>query len=101
LPSTSHWAFPFRVEDGVIATVEQDSAEEIQQNIEAVLNTIVGTRIDAPDFGVPDETFSTQSPNPSVAVYLAAVENAEPRASLLGQATVEGIVRRIVLKETA
>ena len=81
------FAMPFRVESGVVVEVEQDSTEEIQQCVEAVLRTIVGTRLlDAPDFGVPDETFVQQMPSPSADVYVAAIEEQEPRARVLGRA---------------
>lgn len=101
MPSVPHFAAPFRVENGAVATVEQDSPEEIAQCVEAVLNTMVGSRIEAPGYGIPDETFKTQAPNPSIAVYLAAVEEAEPRAVLLGQAQLEGMIRRIALRVEA
>lgn len=97
MASVSHFAMPFRVENGAVVTVEQDSIEEITQCVEACCHTLIGSRIDAPGYGVPDETFKTQTPNPSPAFYLAAVEEAEPRAHLLGQATLEGLIRRIVL----
>jgi phage baseplate assembly protein W len=97
--SIPHIAFPLRIENGQVATVEQDSVDEVRQNVLAVLNTIVGSRIDAPEYGVPDETFTRQSRNRSADAYLRAVEDAEPRARLLGEAEIEGMIRRIVLKE--
>lgn len=98
MASAPHFAMPFRVENGSVVTVEQDSIEEITQCVEACCHTLIGSRIDAPEYGIPDESFKTQVPNPSAAVYLAAIEEAEPRAHLLGEATVEGLIRRIVLR---
>jgi phage baseplate assembly protein W len=94
-----HLAAPFRVENGRVATVEQDSPEEIRQCILACLRTKIGSRLEAPDYGVPDQTFKRQSRNPSAAVYLRAVEEAEPRARLLGSAQVEGLIQRVLLEQ--
>jgi phage baseplate assembly protein W len=99
LPSVPHLAFPFRVEDGSVATVEQNSPEEIRQCVLAVLKTKIRSRIEEPDYGIPDETFKRQSPRPSVDVYVRAVEEAEPRAHLLATAEVEDLVERVILKE--
>lgn len=96
-----HISHPFRVSGGSIAVVDQGSIEEIEDCVEACVNTIVGTRLDAPDYGVPDEAFKQLSPNPSVAAYLAAVDEAEPRASVLGKARVEGMIEKVILESRA
>jgi len=98
LPELPHFRAPFSLSGGSFAAVEQDSPEEIAQCVEAVCKTFVGSRIDAPDYGIRDETFTTQTPSPSVAAVVAAVEEAEPRAHVLGTGVVEGMVRRIVLR---
>jgi phage baseplate assembly protein W len=95
-----HYTTPFRIVNGEIAVVEQDSIEDIEQCVEAVLRTIVGTRIDAPDFGVPDESFVQQTPNPSAEVYIASIEAQEPRARVLGTARLEELVTKVVTIET-
>lgn len=92
-----HFAHPFSVSGGVIAEVEQDSVEEIEDCVEACLRTPVGTRIDEPEYGIPDEIFTQLSPNPSVEVYLNAVEEAEPRAHLIGEGAVEDMTKRITI----
>jgi phage baseplate assembly protein W len=99
VPSIPHIAFPLRIENGQVATVEQDSREEVRQCVLACLSTPLGSRIDAPEYGVVDETFTRQSRNPSAEVYLRAIEEAEPRARLLGEAEIEGMIKRVVLKE--
>jgi phage baseplate assembly protein W len=94
------FAVPFRVEDGDVVEVEQDSIEEIEQCVEAILRTIVGSRLlDAPDFGIPDESFVQQTPSPSAAVYIAAIEEQEPRARVLGQARLEELTTKVVTIE--
>lgn len=92
---------PFRIDPitGAPAEVEQNSVEEIEQCVEAVLRTIVGTRIDDLDFGVPDETFRQQTPNSSAEIYVAAVEEMEPRARVLGTARIEALATKIVTIE--
>jgi phage baseplate assembly protein W len=97
VPDVPHFAHPFSVAGGLVAETEQDSVEEIEDCVEACLRTPVGTRIDEPDYGVPDETFIQLSPNPSVEVYLNAVEEAEPRASLIGEGAVEDMTKRITI----
>lgn len=98
MPALPHLSVPIRFTGKTFATVEQDSPEEIEQCVLACVSTVVGTRIDAPGYGVPDETFQQLSPTPSVEPYLAAVQEAEPRAHLLGEATVEEMIKRVVLQ---
>jgi hypothetical protein len=81
-----HLKHPFRVVDGIVAQVEQDSAEEIEQCVEAVLRTPVGSRIEEPEYGLVDPTFEQLPPNPSAEAYLTAVAKWEPRAHLIGEA---------------
>jgi phage baseplate assembly protein W len=87
------------VEGGRVAVVEQDTKEEILQCVLACLRTRLGSRLEAPEYGVPDQTFKRQPRNPDVSVYLRAVEAVEPRASLLGRAEVEGLIQRVVLEQ--
>lgn len=95
-----HFAVPFRIENGRVAVVERDSVEEIESCVEAILRTIVGTHIDNLDFGIPDETFVQQSPTPGVAVYVAAIEEQEPRARALGSARLKEMVTKVVTIKT-
>lgn len=89
---------PIRFEGGDFARVEQGSPEEIAQCVEAVLRTFVGTRIVAPEFGIPDATFHQLSPTPSAEAYMAVIEQFEPRARLVGEARIEEMVERILIK---
>jgi hypothetical protein len=83
-----------------LAEVEQDSVEEIEQCVEAILRTIVGTHIDDLEFGIPDESFTQQTPNPSAEVYIAAIEEQEPRARQLGRARLEELATKVVTIES-
>jgi hypothetical protein len=66
---------------GQLATVEQDSDEDIEQCLKALFLTRVGDRPDMPDVGVPDLTF-TEEPMDLDEVTDVLTER-EPRASVL------------------
>jgi phage baseplate assembly protein W len=73
----SHLAWPLRLApDGSLATLEQDSPEEISQSVELVLLTTPGERVDAPDFGLEDPAFR----DVSAGEIVAAITRWEPRA---------------------
>lgn len=90
-----HFDAPLRLSGSSFAAVEQNSKEEIADCVEAVLRTEAGSRIDAPEFGRPDETFEQLSPSVSAEPYLSAVARDEPRAHLLGEAEVEGMTKQV------
>lgn len=69
-----HIAWPFRVGDHRLATVEQDSIEDVQQNVYSYLSTERGERSLAPDFGLEDPTFG---PSVNTALLAAEIEEAE------------------------
>jgi len=94
------FAQPFRVVNGAVVEVEQGSVEEIEDCVESILRTIVGTRIDDPEFGIPDEAFIQQTPNSSAELYIAAIEAQEPRARALGHARLEELATKVVTIET-
>jgi phage baseplate assembly protein W len=96
LARVPHFAVPFRFENGRPAVVEQDSVEEVESCVEAILRTIAGTRIGAPSFGIPDESFVEQGPTPALGVYLAAIEEQEPRARQLGTARLGELATNVV-----
>jgi phage baseplate assembly protein W len=52
-----HLAWPFRMGSGALAQVEQDSIEDVQQNVYSYLSTEKGERPLSPDFGLDDPTF--------------------------------------------
>lgn len=53
-----HFAFPFDVNsDGMIATVEQESDDEIAGCYAVILSWPLGTRDLLPDFGVDEQAF--------------------------------------------
>lgn len=96
MATVPQFALPFRVANGAVVEVEQGSLEDIEQNVEAVLRTIIGTHIDDLSFGIPDESFTQQTPNTSAEVYIAAIEECEPRARQLGTARLEELLGKTV-----
>jgi hypothetical protein len=55
-----HLAWPFRMAGRALAQVEQDSIEDVQQNVRSYLSTARGERTLSPDFGAEDLTFAGQ-----------------------------------------
>lgn len=76
-----HFDFPFRFVSGHAAVADQDSTEDVTNCVEAIMLTPVGSRIEMPDFGIPDPTFQLQ-PLDFSTIIEAVLEN-EPRASVV------------------
>lgn len=73
-----HFALPFRFGLPHVAVTEQDSIDEIGDCVLAVLSCPLGYRVELPDFGVADPTFST--PSVDLDSLRESVELWEPRA---------------------
>lgn len=80
--TTPHFDYPFRFGPTHHAVVvEQDSIEEIESCVVAVLLTEEGQRIELPEFGVESELFGVQPLDTNG--YLHAILDQEPRAAAL------------------
>lgn len=93
---TPHFAFPFRFErNGAnVAVEEQGTSEEIADCAEVLLRTPLGERVDAPELGVPDQTF--REGGADVEGIEAIINEYEPRASAqLEQDEMEDLVARV------
>ena len=76
---SQHLRLPLQLgPDGTFATVEEDSVEEIRQNVLVILRTRIGERLATPDLGVPDPTFRGFDADQALDVVRAF----EPRADL-------------------
>lgn len=94
-----HLRAPFEVADGKAAVVEQDSEREIRDCVFAVLSTPVGSRMEEPDYGIPDELFELMRPGMDAAAVLAAIEEWEPRARfLLAEVELEDLVKQVEIR---
>lgn len=75
-----HFRVPFDLApDGTPIVLEQNSFDEIAQAVAVLVDTKQGTRVEVPDFGLPDQTFLTE-PRVALASIKAKVERWEPRA---------------------
>lgn len=70
--------WPFAVAGGRLATVEQDTLDELRMNVRVLLHTPAGARPIAPQVGVEDPTF-TDLDGPGLAADLMRWE---PRAQV-------------------
>ena len=76
-----HFSLPFRFGAPNAATSEQDSLDEIADCVLAVLVCPTGFRVELPQFGLPDPTFSM--PGPDLDEIREAIDTWEPRAAVL------------------
>lgn len=72
-----HFKVPLELSGSGFATVEQDSADEVEQCVEAILRTPLGALERDPEFGIPDPTFGVD-----LSAISASVDALEPRAAL-------------------
>jgi hypothetical protein len=79
-----HLAWPFRMGTRQLATVEQDTIEDVKQNVHAFLHTARGERTLSPDFGLEDPTFG---PSVDATRIAADIEAVEDRANVTVTAT--------------
>jgi phage baseplate assembly protein W len=100
-PQIPHFAVPFEFKiighGAPTANVtEQDSEEEIFDCVEVVLRYETGFRLEKPEFGTPDLTFSETLPNTNT--IFEAVDIWEPRAEPIITANVDefdGLISRV------
>lgn len=85
---------PITVTDGRFATVEQDSVDEVAQCVYVVLSYEEGSRPELPDFGIESQLFLQGGVSQDE--IRAAVEEWEPRAEVLTESQVEGLMQQTV-----
>lgn len=73
------FAFPLRLGTGSdFAMVEQDSVDEIMQSVEVLLSTTRGSRVELPEYGIDDPSFT----GVDLQDISDAIVDWEPRASV-------------------
>lgn len=72
----THLAFPIRFADGAAVTVEQDSADHKRDRINVLVHTPLGSRLDDPTFGIPDQLLRAGGVN--IDALAEAVGSSEP-----------------------
>lgn len=79
MQTREHFAWPFQVtSQGTVATVEQDTDEEIETAMAIILSWPQGTRPSDPMFGVDEQAFLAGGPD--LGELRAAITAYEPRA---------------------
>jgi phage baseplate assembly protein W len=96
-PLVPHFSLPFRFAGGRAVTVEQDSLDDVEGCVEAVLRYTRGSRPEAPDFGIPDQAFTEHGAQ--IGEIAAAVEDAEPRAAVLLARAEDELARATSLED--
>lgn len=75
-----HFSFPFRLgSNGSFAVVEQDSPDEVGDCVQVLLSTPTGSRVELPEYGIDDPTFTQSVDVPGI---LSAIDDWEPRAQV-------------------
>ncbi|HEX5592017.1 MAG TPA: GPW/gp25 family protein [Solirubrobacterales bacterium] len=93
-----HLAVPFQITGKSAAVVEQDSDREIRDSVFALLSTRVGSRLEQPEYGIPDELFELLTPGMGAEAILAAIEEWEPRARVLADVEIEELVKNVQIR---
>jgi phage baseplate assembly protein W len=75
--SVPHFALPFRIVGTSAVTNEQDSLDDVAACVAAIERYHPGDRVEAPDFGVPDQTFGVAIDQRAIT---DAIERYEPRS---------------------
>lgn len=98
MTASPHFAFPFRLgRGGKFAVVAEDSLDEITQNVEVILRTQIGTRLEIPDFGTDTLLFEQQGGS-DLDEVLVQVTEWEPRATVVAEESpdrLDDLVRRV------
>lgn len=92
-----HLAVPFRLLATGAVTVAQDSPAEVAQCVAAILGTRPGSRGDFPDMGIEDPAFAGLD----LDQVRAQIEEYEPRAEILADSTIEGLVQKVSVSVSA
>lgn len=89
-----HIAHPFTITaSGRARLVEQDSIDEIAQNVYGILATRLGEWIDEPSFGLPEQIH--RKGGADLDEIRAAVAEWEPRAEQLTDHQLQGVVDKV------
>lgn len=88
-----HFALPFQIANGAAAVNEQDSTDDIEACVLAIASFPIGSRIERPDFGVPDQTF--RQGGVDAGGLAAAIRRWEPRADATVVVDNSDLVHRV------
>jgi hypothetical protein len=95
-----HLAWPPRLietPDGglIYESVEQDSPDHIEDRVQIAARTLIGDRLEDPQFGVPDDVL--RAPRVDLDAFRLALADSEPAAALIVERVLDP---RLVLTDT-
>ena len=91
-PTPVHFAFPFRWDPtGHAAVNEQDSIEDVVDCVICSILTPYGWRVDEPEFGITDPTFSAPI---DTGLLMTEVDRDEPRAKPILEPIIDEEITR-------
>ncbi len=76
-----HLSLPLRLVNKRFATVEQDSSRHVAECVEAAARTELGSRIEAPEFGIPSYVMAASGAD--LDELRDALVTSEPRVELV------------------
>lgn len=83
---------PLQLDGSALATVEQDSPEEVAASVYALLATERGSRLADPDYGVEEAGFEQFPPDEAIDEWLVQIEKYEPRARVRTVTELEDLI---------
>lgn len=95
-PTIPKFRIPLRVENGRMALVEQSSQDNVAACVYTILSYERGSRIEDPDFGIENPSFS-QFPF-DTREWLEQIARYEPRASVETQQEIEDTIGAILVE---
>lgn len=75
-----HLALPLRLAGSSYTSVQQDTLDEARTSVAAIVAFPIGSRVEAPDFGVPELALRDRPLD--VERFATAIESFEPRVAL-------------------
>lgn len=93
-----HFEIPFQIGGRTARYVEEDSADELRQNVAVLLDTRLGERLVAADFGLSDPAFELASGVPDLDEIEVAVDRFEPRAqvNVVARDESDGVIHTVI-----
>jgi phage baseplate assembly protein W len=81
-----------------LATVEQNSVEDIAASVYALLNTERGSRLGDPDYGVEEAGFEQFPPEEAIDEWMTQIAKYEPRARVRTVAELEDLITHVTVR---
>lgn len=89
---------PIRMGLTRLATVEQDSPEDVAASVYALLATERGSRLEDPDYGVEEAGFEVFPPEEAIDEWMVQIERYEPRARVRTVAELQDLLALVSVR---